>query len=145
MDSKWQQEFTSKVNALREGWTSQFEAIGDAQVGPVYQAFSDFARRCELKSSAVPDQQGLRSYKFELCEDAYVMLYFRPRGVDQVECDYECFLPGVGRVSGIKSSAAAANLQKEWVDSCFRMALDDLVTRFSECRRTPQDAELALA
>jgi hypothetical protein len=142
---KWQQDFSSRVAHLREGWSQQFEAIGQDLLEPVFQEFSDITRRCEMQPSVTADQKGMRAFKFSLCEDAYVMLYFRPRGIDQIESDYECFLPRSGRASGVKSTASARTAEKSWAESCFKTALDDLVTRFSESRRHSHEAELALA
>src|SRR5262249_24327027 len=90
---KWQQEFTSKVTGLREEWSQQFETIATDLFVQVFHDFSDFVRQCDMQSAVIPDQRGMRYYKFALCEDAYVMLYFRPRGIDQIESDYECFMP----------------------------------------------------
>jgi hypothetical protein len=142
---KWQKDFSSRVAALREGWSQQFDAIATDLLDPVQQAFSDFTRRCELQPSIIPDQKGMRLFKFALCEDAYVMLYFRPRGIDQIECDYECFLPRAGRVSGVKSTVSSRSIERQWVEGCFQMALDNLVTRVTEARHAGHEAELALA
>src|SRR5262245_50128568 len=141
---KWQQEFSSKLTALRESWSQQFETIATELLDEIFREFSDFVRRCDMQPTVLPDQKAMRYYKFALCEDAYVMLYFRPRGVDQIESDYECFLPRLGKVPGVKSSTAARSTERAWAESCFRMALDDLITRFTEARRAPQDAELVL-
>jgi hypothetical protein len=142
---KWQQDFSSKLNCLREGWSEQFEDIACDLLDPIFTGISEFVRRCDMQPATFPEQKGMRSYKFGLCEDAYVMLYFRPKGVDQIECDYECFLPRAGKVSGVKSSASARSAERPWAEGCFRMALDDLVSRFSEARKHAHDAELALA
>ncbi len=142
---KWHQDFSSKLNALRESWSGQFEGIAVDLLDPIFTATCEFVRRCDMQASTTPEQKGIRTYKFGLCEDAYVMLYFRPKGVDQIECDYECFLPRAGKVSGVKSSASARSAERAWAEGCFRMALDDLVSRFSEARRHAHDAELSLA
>jgi hypothetical protein len=141
---KWQQEFASRVANLRESWTQQFEDIARNMLDPLFEKMAEFTRRCEMQASIVTEQTGLRLYKFALCEEAYVMLYFRPRGIDQIEGDYECFLPRVGKVNGVKSSSVATQADQKWAQQCFRMALDDLVTRFSEVRRESHEATLVL-
>lgn len=147
---KWQQEFAQRVGALREQWAHAFANFAKGTLAPVFKQFAEFTQRLELQATQVQGHDEMYSYKFSLCEDAYVLLYFRPRGVDLIEFDYECFVPGAGRVAGVKSSASARSAEKHWVEACFRMALDDLVTRFTERDKTrpanrPQEEPVLVA
>ncbi len=138
---KWQQEFAARVGTLREQWGRRFEAFAGQTLQPVYGDFEAFAARCELRTGNPRTQTGLRTFKFSLTEDAYVLVHFRPKGIDRIEFDYECAVPGIGRIEGVRTSATADQSTRDWVQSCFRMALDDLLTRYTEgaaARATPE-------
>jgi len=142
---KWQQEFSSRVSVLRDHWAQQFEHWASDQLAMVFKDYSDFAARCELHANSAKDQKGVRSFKFALTEDAYVLISFRSTGVESIEFDYECWLPSQGRVAGVKSNVTAHHAERHWIDSCFRLALDDLVNKFSNLAGVHHAEEMAVA
>lgn len=142
---KWQQEFACRVGALRDQWARRFEAFANQALSACYAEYEALAQRCELQPGAPKGQTGVRTYRFALTEDAYVLLYFRPKGIDRIEFDYECCFPGVGRLEGVKSTCGVDRAGADWVQSCFRMALDDLVDKFAEHAGTARTEELAMA
>ena len=142
---KWQQEFSSRVSVLRDRWAKEFDNWASHQLVPVFKDFSDFATRCEMHATAAKDQKGVRSFKFALTEDAYALISFRSAGVDSVEFDYECWLPSQGRIAGVKSDITGHQAERHWVESCFRMALDDLVSKFANLAGVHHAEEMAVA
>lgn len=138
---RWQQDFASRVSALKEHCAKEFETFAAGTLAPAFTEFEAFATRCELLASAPKGQTGVRTFRFALSEDAYVLLYFRPKGIDRIEFDYEFSVPGRGRVEGLKSTSCVERATAEWVQSCFRMGLDELVNKYAEtagCRRTEE-------
>jgi hypothetical protein len=138
---KWNQQFATRVATLRDEWAEQFETLVGGMLDAMYRELSEFAGRCELEADQPREQKGLRLYKFALSEDAYVLLYFRPKGVARVEFEYECSLPGAGRIEGGKSLTSSQRNQKQWAESCFRLALDDLIGRFADMCKSAQAQE----
>lgn len=130
--NQWQQNFARRVEVLRESAVSRFEAFVDDLVTEVYEEYAAFTAQHEFRATAPPPQRGVRFYKFALGEDAYVLLYFRARGLDAVEFDFECSAPGHGCSNGEKVSVAVAEAGRGWVERRFQTALDYLVTQVSE-------------
>jgi hypothetical protein len=130
--NQWQQSFAKRVEVLRESAVAKFERFAEDVVSGVYEEYAAFTGKYEFRPSAPPPQRGVRFYKFSLSEDAYVLLFFRARGLDAVECDYECSSPGHGCSNGEKVSAAVAEAGRGWVERRFQTALDDLVGQVSE-------------
>lgn len=139
--NQWQESFVKKVGAVRDESARKFERVADQVVDRVCGEFTEFAAGCEFQSSTPQSQKGLRTVKFTLTENAYVLVSFRFQGFDAVDCDYECFIPHQGRVEGLRSTVALHSVGREWVERCFQTALDDFVTRFSDGLRVSPVAE----
>lgn len=131
--NQWQQNFAKRVELLRESAVAKFEHFAEDVIAGVYEEYSAFTGQYEFRATAPPPQRGVRFYKFALSEDAYVLLFFRARGLDAVECDYECSSPGHGCTNGDKVSVSLAEAGRGWVERRFQTALDDLVAQVSEC------------
>ncbi|GMV98722.1 MAG: hypothetical protein HRF43_06880 [Phycisphaerae bacterium] len=130
--NQWQQGFAKRVEALRETALKRFESFADGVLAEVYEAFVEFASRYDFQCSAPQHARGSRFYKFALSEDAYVLIYFRARGLDGIECEHECSVPGRGCGESGRSGIALADADSAWVERCLQVALDDLVSRLSE-------------
>lgn len=129
--NQWQQGFVKRVDALRESGFKRFEAFAEEVVARVYEEYSQFASQHDFNCGVPQFQRGSRLYKFALSEDAYVLLYFRSRGIDSVECEYECSVPGRGCVESDRNRVALGDATRPWVERCFQVGLDDLITRVS--------------
>ncbi|GMU21769.1 MAG: hypothetical protein AMXMBFR13_18580 [Phycisphaerae bacterium] len=129
---QWQQQFAKRVDSLREASVRKFEVFAEEVLAGVYESLAAFTSQHDFHSTAPPHQKGVRFYKFTLSEDAYVLMYFRARGIDTVECEYEVSIPGQGCVEGSKAHAAVGEAQRGWVERCFQTGLDDLVSRLAQ-------------
>jgi len=127
--NQWQQSFAKRVDALRETAVKKFEHLADEVLAGAYEEYAAFTAQHELHPSAPQPQSGTRFYKFALSEDAYVLLFFRARGLDAVECEYECSVPGKGCTNSDKVSTPVAEATRAWVERRFQTALDDLVNQ----------------
>lgn len=130
--NQWQHDFAKRVESLRDASVRKFEQFADECLNSVFREFSDFASRHEFQCSEPKPQRGVRFYKFAIAEDAYVLMYMRSRGIDAVEWEYECSVPGRGCVEGDKENRRLTDAGRAWVERCFQTALDDLVNRVSE-------------
>ena len=130
--NQWQQSFAKRVEVLRDSAVARFERFAEDVIVGVYEEYSGFTAQHEFRPSAPPPQRGVRFYKFALSEDAYVLLFFRARGLDAVEFDYECSAPGRGCANGEKVSVSVAEAGRGWVERRFQTALDHLVAQVSE-------------
>lgn len=142
--NQWQQSFSKRVGVLRETAVQKFEHFADDVLVGVYEEYAEFTSRHEFRSSAPQQQHGTRFYKFALSEDAYVLIFFRARGIDAVEWYYECSAPGHGCTQGQKATVPVAEASRQWVERCFQASLDELVTHVSKTC-VPQAPELVKA
>jgi hypothetical protein len=143
--SQWQQNFAKRVDVLRESAIKEFEGFADEVLDRTYEEYAAFTSQHDFHNSAPSHQRGTRFYKFALSEDAYVLLYFRARGIDAVEYEYECCVPGRGCAEGEKAGVALAEAGQAWVERRFQEALDDLVNRIAQAGPVEKPAELVSA
>lgn len=129
--NEWQQNFTSKMHKLRDQVSRKFDVFADETVNPVFEEFSEFAGRCDFRCTTPVSQEGARLFKFGLTEDGYLLTAFRPKGMGEIEFDFECYAPGQGQVESKRSLVTWVDANQEWVRRCFETALDCFVGCFS--------------
>ena len=140
---EWRHGFASKIGALQEQWVGRFTTLVEEIAEPVFREFADFLKQWNFHISMPRTESAMHSFKFELVENAYVLIFFRSKGIDAVECEYESAVPGVGASHGERTEKAGREADRKWVESCFRRALDDFVAKLTEAenaRATPEPA-----
>ncbi len=130
--NEWKRDFQGKIKILRERAGQRFEAFAQEVVDPIFLEFSDFTSRQGFQCSTPQAQNGTRSFKFALAEDGFALTFFRPKGMSEVEFDFECYVPGQGKVQSKRLSVSLAEGQREWVQRCFESALDGFVDAFEQ-------------
>ncbi|MBN1491238.1 MAG: hypothetical protein JXA69_15100 [Phycisphaerae bacterium] len=133
--NKWQQGFSQKMGELRTQWTTRLDAVAEAELDPVFEEFTEFMRPWDFRTSKRESENAVRTFKFALDEEAYVLLFFRRKGVDGIECQHECVVPGQGRSEGKVADTGIRSANREWAESCFQQALDQLVAKLTETER----------
>lgn len=128
----WEQIFTKKMEVLRAKSASLFDRLADEKFVPAFNRFTSFVAKWDIQTTIPQSKSGMRSFKFALAEDGYVLVFLRLKGVDRLECEYECWLPGSGKIESVRSTTELKCLDAGWVDSCFQVALDNFITKFSE-------------
>lgn len=141
----WQQQFTQKMEGLREQSFQRFDRFVDEVVTPTFEAFREFTSSCDFEASTPQHQKGQRTYKFSLTEDVYVLNFFRARGVAEVEHEWEACVPGQGRVKGGVTVAGVGSADDAWVEACFQKALDGFVSGFGDKKERARQPELVHA
>ncbi len=130
----WQEEFVSKIDGLRQRASRFFERFADEILVPVHKEFAEFTTKHDFRVMTPQAQRGLRSYKFALTEDAYLLAAFHAKGVAEVEFEYECFVPGQGDVGKFRVSSALGAADRDWVESCLQTALDFFVAQYGSAK-----------
>ena len=141
--SQWEERFADKVQALRDRAVKSFECFAEEVVGPAFSDVAGFTGHLDFHSSTVQQRDGLRSFKFGFAENAYVLVHFRAKGVADVLCEHECFVPRKGQVGCVRTSQSLGQADRDWVDECFRLALDFFVDEYSGASTNEADAEVA--
>jgi hypothetical protein len=81
-------------------------------------------------------ESGRRSFKFQLAENAYLLVIFRALLVGEYEVRSESFVPGVEPVLK-RSSGRLVDVTEEWSSTFFQSSLDEfvnLLTREGGCK-----------
>lgn len=91
---QWKRSFAERLGNVQAQWVGRFRETLDTVVGPVFDDLAVFLRSNGFAATAPLREDGRRSFKFELAEDAYVLLLFKSTGVGEFELSTETFAPG---------------------------------------------------
>lgn len=141
----WQQSFARKMDTLREQYVRCYQEKVVEIIEPAFERLAEFLNQWHFRAVVPQARPGLHSYKFALTEDGYVLIGFRLTGIDQIDCAYECCLPGQGHIGGDSLKIALADIDAPWADTCFQTALEDFVEKFSADRQPREYAEPVMA
>ncbi len=128
MDSNWKKNFSDKIKQVHSQWAQQFETVIDEHISPVFDEFSEFVSSHDFKTSTPMQEPGRRSFKFEIAENAYLLMIFRTQGVGEFQLGVEVFAPGVEPQSA-KQTERLSDVTKAWAREQFQDALDAFVTK----------------
>ena len=122
----WKQTFLGKLNKAQAEWMRAFEEALDEHFVPVYDEYREFLGHNGFTMSTPLREAGRRSYKFELGENAYVLMVFRARGVGELELSWEGFAPGCDPVQH-RVVTRVADVDESWGRQQLQQALDEFV------------------
>lgn len=130
MDQQWKSTFLDKLKTVQSKCANRFDQAMADIVAPAFDDMAPFLRDNGFSVSAPLSEQGRRSFKFELAENAYVLVIFRFSGIGEFDVRNEIFVPGqephlqrsVGRVSDIT---------EDWANRHFQSVLDTFVDQLS--------------
>ena len=122
----WKRSFSEKLGQVQARWATRFEDSLEEAVTPIFDELSDFLTHNGLLVTTPVQENGRRTYKFELAEDAYVLLNFRSRGIGEFELSRETFVLGHRPVIR-KTTERVSSLSPEWAQREFQGALDTFV------------------
>lgn len=143
MNSRWQNGFLKRLEELRGDWVKNFEGAISASVEPAFEEVSAFVSKHGFRGVAPLRQSDRRSFKFELAENAYVLVTFRHEGIDDLLATCEYFVPGA-QPGCYETRVACADVNREWAVLQFQDALDALVSAFGSARRAEKSLDLEL-
>lgn len=130
MEGNWQKSFVDKLGKVQTLWIKQFEDTLNKFVQPAFQNVASFTRENGFKVSTPLHDDGRRSYKFELSENAYLLMIFRFSSVGEFELRCESFVPGHEPCLN-KSQVRLVDVSESWVDQQFQTALDTFIDLLS--------------
>ena len=122
----WQKSFLDKLGKAQTQWLNGFEDTLDSMIGPVFDDMSAFVRDNGFRVTTPLSDAGRRSYKFELAENAYLLMIFKFTGVGEFELRCESFVPSSEPVLS-KAMVRVADIDEEWARKQFQQALDNFV------------------
>ena len=133
----WKRGFLDKLNQAQAQWTNQVEDAVDSHFVPVFEDYQEFLSPNGFCLSKPLREAGRRSFKFELAENAFLLMLFRSTAVGELELQCESFVPGREPVS-TKFIARAADLTADWATRRVQAALDTFVELLAG--QTPEPA-----
>lgn len=138
----WKRRFAERLSEVQLRWATQFDEAVDNAVVPVFNEMTAFLRDNGVQTAIPLHDKGRRSFKFELAEDAYLLLIFRARAVGEFELSREVFVLGC-EPQVRRSTERVSSLTEKWVRKEFQSALDAFVEQLDEAPVAPE-AEVAV-
>lgn len=141
MEASWKKGFVDRLNQAQQNWLKEFDNAMEHSVVPAFDEIREFLSNNGFRVSRPLREEGRRSFKFELAENAYVLIMFRAAGVGEFEIRAESFVPGREPVLN-KAIARVKDLGQRWAGEQFQTALDNFVGLLSGEELVPESAEL---
>jgi hypothetical protein len=123
---EWKQSFAEKLSRVQSQWGARLDDALDHNVQPVYEDLADFVRKHGFSTSVPLHEVGRRSFKFELAEDAYVLLIFKTSGMGDFELSCETFVLGT-EPKARKVVERLGRLTEAWARQEFQATLNAFV------------------
>jgi len=142
--NQWKSNFVERLNKAQKQCAKRFESAVDEYVNPAFDELGGFLRDNGFQCSSPLNEPGRRSFKFELAENAYLLMIFRFSGVGEFDVRSEIFVPGCEPVLR-KSVGRITDVDGAWSEKLFQESLDSFVRMLSGESAAPLEAELALA
>jgi hypothetical protein len=136
---QWKQTFLNKLNQAQSQWIGRFDEAISEHFMPVFEDYRQFLTDNGFRTSMPQREPGRRSFKFELSENAYLLMLVRSAGVGELELRCESSVPGSDPAQSC-SIAAISEVTTEWVTQRMRDALETFVGLLSST--TPAAEEL---
>lgn len=130
--NKWQERFSQKVEVIRIASRDRFEQIVLENVLPIFEEFSEFTRTRGLKATSPLPTSGMRTLKFSITENAYVLMTFRLSGLEACEAQAEFIVPNHKKEDVLQTVAAFRDVQPKWTRQFFEKALDRFMDSYLE-------------
>jgi hypothetical protein len=126
----WKNNFVEKLTSVQSQFSKSFEQLMEVHAGKAFEELSSFLRDNGFRCSVPQREQGRRSFKFELAENAYFLALFRFHGIGEFELRAELFAPG-SEPQMKKSIVRMDDVDAAWFEKTFRDGLDWFVERLS--------------
>ena len=138
---EWKRCFLEKLSQVQSRWAARFDQALDDSVVPVFNDLADFLQQNGLTATTPMHKSGCRSLKFELAEDAYLLMIFQSTGIGEFELTRQVFVLG-SEPHVRKSTERLANVNQDWAEQEMQSALNVFLERLSAVD-VPAEEELA--
>lgn len=126
----WKQNFVDKLNDVKGKWSRQFDQALDDSVMTVFDDMATFVRNHGIATSIPLRDEGRRSFKFELNENAYLLIIFRSAALGEFEFRREIVTPG-SEPQFTKSNERLSDVSEKWTRTRFEAALDEFIDQLN--------------
>ncbi len=126
----WQKRFSQKVETVRNASSERFEVLANRELTLAFKEFQQFTAQQGLTASAPLTKPGIRTFKFAMTENAYVLLTFKLKGLESFELLSEFVIPSRGKLPPINQTVDLAEVTDVWTRRAFEQALDHFVDAF---------------
>ena len=128
--NEWQQHFLQKVDLLQGASRDQFEQASDQIITPLFEEFRQFTSQQSLCATVPMAKPGIRSFKFALTENTYLLITFRLAGFDHCEAQSEFFVPGHQKITSTPTHVELPELDANWARTIFEQSLDRFIDSY---------------
>ena len=93
-NNQWRDGFVHKLDGLRSRWVGDFKSRVSSEVVPAFDEISSFVAEHGFRASSPVVQPDRQSFKFEMAENAFVLLTLSHESIGDVLLRCEYFAPG---------------------------------------------------
>jgi hypothetical protein len=129
--TNWQKLFTKKLEPVRSATRDRFEEMAEDALDPIYKEFAEFTTRLHVRATAPLSNPGIRTYKFTMTENSYLLMSFRHTGL-QCESQTEIFVPGHSKLPPTTEIVELCEFKKDWCQAVFELSLDRFLDLFTD-------------
>ncbi len=120
----WQERFTQKLDNVREAAEGFFQRFCGETLDVVFDEFCDFTSQRGLAGSAPLAKANVRTFKFEMSENAYVLMTFRSCDLEHCEVISEFSIPHHEKLPTAKNRVEMGDADDAWARRMFEESLD---------------------
>jgi len=143
--SKWQEKFSQKLGRVRIAARDQFERAIERSVAPVFEEFREFTTQQGFCATVPVAKNGIRTFKFAMTENAYLLINFRVAGFEHCETQAELFVPGKDKEVSTPAHVELGEMDSNWTCRVFERTLDHFVDEFVESLNKVEESATAMA
>jgi len=129
--TNWQKRFAQKLDSVRTATRERFEEMADDTLDPIYKEFAEFTTRLHVRATAPLSNPGIRTFKFTMTENSYLLMTFRHAGL-QCESQSEYFVPGHTKLPPATEVVELCDFNNDWCQNVFEQSLDRFLDMFTE-------------
>lgn len=124
----WQKKFAQKMDGVRSAAQERFEQFACETLTTTFDNMKAFTAELGLQGASPLATQGMRTFKFEMTENTYLLMTFRAAGFDGCEVESEFFVPQSDRIAPSQTCVPLLEANAKWAQGVFEDSLD----RFAE-------------
>jgi hypothetical protein len=138
--NEWQERFVQKLETARSAACDRFEQMADETLAPTFEEFSAFTREHYIRATAPLTKPGIRTYKFAITENAYLLMTFRHVGFEQCDAQAEFFVPGRTALPSTSETVGLSEFDAQSCRRAFQQALDHFLEATIDSMGKPKEA-----
>ena len=123
----WQKRFAEKLETVQSVARDRFEQRAQDTLTPVYKQFAEFIRQYVVQADIPLAELGIRTFRFGMSEDIYLLITFRHTGFEQCDAQAELFLAGKSAPPPTRETVSLSDVNASWCRNVFEHALDQFL------------------